>query len=390
MPAVKLGIDCLLKNPPKWIKGARIGLLANQASANAQFEHSSTLLAQKFPGQLKALFSPQHGFYGEKQDNMIESDHSRHPLLKVPVFSLYAESRKPREEMFESIDVLIVDLPDVGTRVYTFIYTLAYCMEAAGKWGKKVAVLDRPNPVNGISVEGNSLKKGCDSFVGLFPIPMRHGLTIAEIARTWRGAFGVECDLEVIPMTGWDRRMFWEDTGLPWIMPSPNLPAFDSAAVYPGQVIWEGTNISEGRGTTKPFEIFGAPFINPRELKENIKKRKLEGFILRDIFFQPAFHKWSDSVCGGFQIHITDIRKYRPYFTSLCILQDILSLYRDEFTWKQPPYEYEFERLPIDLILGDGGLRISIENGEDLNEIADSWNDTLKAFEEMRREYLLY
>ncbi|MFZ5993864.1 MAG: exo-beta-N-acetylmuramidase NamZ family protein [Thermodesulfobacteriota bacterium] len=390
MPGGELGIERFVRNPPPWIKGARLGLLANQASVDSRFEHTSTLLARAFPGQLVAFFNPQHGFRGEKQDNMVESDHSRDPLLKVPIFSLYGESRTPSPEMFDHIDVLLVDVQDVGTRVYTFIYTLAYCMEAAGKWNKKVVILDRPNPIGGLLTEGNLLNEDLRSFVGLFPIPMRHGLTIGEIAKLWKGAFGMDCDLEVVPLGGWRRDMLFADTGLPWVMPSPNMPTPDTALVYPGQVIWEGTNVSEGRGTTRPFELFGAPFIEPARLKERIAKRRIAGVIFREAWFQPTFHKWAGEVCGGLQIHVTDPRVYRPYYTTLCLLQDILALYPDNFAWRQPPYEYEYEKLPIDLILGDDAVRYALEEGADLIDLTASWEDDLASFEELRRGFFLY
>lgn len=387
---VELGIGRFVKDPPGWIKDARLGLLANQASVDSRFEHASMLLARAFPGQMTAFFNPQHGFQGEKQDNMAESGHSRAPLLNVPIFSLYGETRTPSPEMFDHIDVLLVDMQDVGARVYTFIYTLAYCMKAAGKRDKKVVVLDRPNPIGGLLTEGNLLKKDLCSFVGLFPIPMRHGLTIGEIARLWKGAFGMDCDLEVAPMRGWQREMLFADTGLPWVMPSPNMPTPDTTLVYPGQVIWEGTNVSEGRGTTRPFELFGAPFIEPTRLKERIAKRRINGVVFREAWFQPTFHKWAGEVCGGFQLHVTDPWSYRPYYTTLCLLQDIASLYPDNFAWRQPPYEYEYEKLPIDLILGDDAVRCALEKGDDLIDLTASWEDDSAPFEELRRQFFLY
>ena len=387
---ISLGLENLVASAPPQIKNARLGLLANQASVNSRFEHSSAFLARSFPGKLTALFNPQHGFFGEKQDNMIESPNYHDPWLNIPVFSLYGETRKPTEEMFNLIDVLLVDLQDVGTRVYTFIYTLAYCMEAAREWGKTIAILDRPNPIGGLAIEGNLLKESFRSFVGLFPLPMRHGLTIGEIGRMWKEAFGLDCDLLVIPMRGWGREMFFQDTGLPWVMPSPNMPSLETALVYPGQVIWEGTNVSEGRGTTRPFEIFGAPFIEPRRLKQKSVERALDGVVLRETHFQPTFHKWIGKVCGGFQLHITDPRSYKPYYTTLSILSDIISSYPDSFAWREPPYEYEYEKRPIDLILGDDNIREALERGVDPKEIDESWAHDLARFEEMRREYFLY
>lgn len=390
LPQVELGIEQFIKEPPKWIQGTRLGLLANQASVDRRFEHAATLLARSFPGRLAALFNPQHGFHGEKQDNMTESDDDHDPALNIPIFSLYGQTRKPYKEMFEHIDVLLIDLQDVGTRVYTFIYTLAYCMEAAKEWDKRVVVFDRPNPIGGLLTEGNLLRDRFRSFVGRFPIPMRHGLTIGEVARLWQGAFGMDCDLEVIPMRGWRREMLFRDTNLPWVMPSPNMPTPDTPLVYPGQVIWEGTNISEGRGTTRPFELFGAPFIAPRRLKDKIAGRHLKGFVLREAYFEPTFHKWAGEVCGGFQIHVTDPQTYRPYYATLCLLQDVMSVYKDAFAWREPPYEYEYERLPVDIILGDDTVRKALEEGADLRELKASWDEDLEAFEELRRGFFLY
>ncbi len=387
---IELGIERFIKEPPKWLKGARLGLLANQASVDRHFEQAATLLARSFPGRLTALLNPQHGFHGEKQDNMIESNHGHDPVLNIPIFSLYGRTRKPSKEMFDPIDILLVDLQDVGTRVYTFIYTLAYCMEAARQWDKKVVVLDRPNPIGGLLTEGNLLKDDFRSFVGLFPIPMRHGLTIGEVASLWREAYGLDCDLEVMPMRGWRREMLFMDTRLPWVMPSPNMPTPDTALVYPGQVVWEGTNISEGRGTTRPFELFGAPFIEPGPLKDRFSKRRIDGVILREVSFQPTFHKWAGHVCSGFQLHVTDVRTYKPYYTSLCLLQDTMSLYPDAFSWREPPYEYEYEKLPIDLILGDDSVRRALEEGADLCELTASWDSHLNSFEALRQQFFLY
>ncbi len=263
MPVVKTGLEVFLDTPPPSVKGQRLGLLCNPASVDRRLVHARQRIDRTFPGQLKALYAPQHGFYAEKQDNMIESADRLDPATGLPVFSLYGDTRVPTRSMMDPIDVMLVDLQDVGTRVYTFIYTLSYCMEAARQYGKKIIVLDRPNPVGGLRVEGNLLDPDCSSFVGRYPIPMRHGLTIGELALLFNTHFGIGCDLEVVSMQGWKREMIFSQTGLPWVAPSPNLPTPASAMVYPGQVIWEGTNISEGRGTTQPFELFGAPFIAP-------------------------------------------------------------------------------------------------------------------------------
>jgi uncharacterized protein YbbC (DUF1343 family) len=390
MENVKTGLECLIAAPPEWLFGKRIGLLCNPASVDRRFRHARTLIHQTFPGQLTALFSPQHGFYAEKQDNMIESENGRDPLLQIPLFSLYGKTRIPTKEMLDTIDVLIVDLQDAGTRVYTFIYTLSYCMEAARDQGKSVLVLDRPNPVNGRQVEGNCLSMDCASFVGRYPIPMRHGLTIGEMAGLFNRNYGIGCHLEVIPMTGWKRAMGYADTGLPWVAPSPNLPTPASAIVYPGQVIWEGTNVSEGRGTTQPFELFGAPFLAPERILSSLTDKDLQGIVLRETAFEPTSGKWQGKRCSGFQIHVMDPDSYQPYITSLKLLQAVMRHHVNDFSWKNPPYEYEFERLPIDLIIGDAEIRKRMERMDSVDDIAESWNPGLNRFVEDSRNHHLY
>ncbi len=387
---VQTGLESFIETPPARISDLRLGLLCNQASVDFRFHHAGGLIHHRFPGRLTAMFSPQHGFHTDKQDNMIESDDLFDPSLRVPIYSLYGKTRQPSKQMFENIDVLLVDLQDVGTRVYTFIYTLAYCMEAAKKYGKEIIVFDRPNPVGGEAVEGNLLRPSLSSFVGRYPIPMRHGLTIGELATLFNNHFGIDCDLTVIPMKGWQRGMYFSQTGLPWIAPSPNLPTPTSAIVYPGQVIWEGTNVSEGRGTTQPFELFGAPFVTSEELSVVLEKEKLSGIVLRPVGFEPTSNKWSGKLCRGFQIHVTDPDRYAPYGTSLRLLRAILSLYGDRFSWKTPPYEYDYNNLPIDLIMGDTSIRKRIEALEPISSLEESWQDELAEFDAIRKEALIY
>ena len=390
MQKLQTGLDRLIKEPGRWLSRQRIGLLCNPASVDSRFEHARRLIDQAFPRQLKALYSPQHGFFAEKQDNMIESGDLLDPVLQIPVYSLYGKSRKPDARMFEPIDVLLVDLQDVGTRVYTFIYTLSYCLEAARQYGVRVIVLDRPNPINGIHVEGNCLATDCASFVGRYPIPMRHGLTIGELAKLFNDHFAIGCELEVVAMNGWQRDMLFDDTGLGWVAPSPNLPAPASTLVYPGQVILEGTNLSEGRGTTQPFELFGAPYLDPAKVVSALEKADLPGVILRPAVFEPTSNKWQATPCRGFQIHVTDPARYRPYATTLHLLRAILSVHGRDFEWKPPPYEYEHERMPIDLIIGDGRIRQRLENLEPIEEIEADWQSPLKQFMEIRKDFLLY
>ena len=390
MTTVTTGLEQLLRDAHPWIRGRRLGLLCNPASIDRRYTHARDALMQCFPGQLKALYAPQHGFWAEKQDNMVESDHMTDPATGLPVFSLYGETRIPTPAMLDPIDVLLVDLQDVGTRVYTFIYTLSYCMEAARDCGRQVLVLDRPNPVNGRQVEGNLLKPQWSSFVGRFALPMRHGLTIGELARLFNDRFGIGCELEVVAMDGWGRTMWFGETGLPWVAPSPNMPTPDTAAVYPGQVIWEGTNISEGRGTALPFEICGAPYLDVTRVGKMLADKRLPGVVLRPLTFEPTSGKHAQTPCHGFQLHITDRDRYQPYLTTLQLLQAIIRCHPDAFAWKAPPYEYEFEKRPIDLILGDADLRRCIEAQEDPEMLARGWQGELLAFREACRPSLLY
>ena len=387
---IQTGLENYIKSPPEWITKKLLGLLSNSASVDKNLSSSRALIEKHFPGKLTALFSPQHGFFAEKQDNMIESQNVVDSLLKIPVFSLYGKTRIPAKEMFDLIDVIIIDLQDAGTRVYTFIYTMSFCLEAAKKFGKKVLILDRPNPINGLMVEGNCLSPEYSSFVGRYPIPMRHGLTIGELALMFNNHFKISCDLTVIPMKGWRRSMYFQDTGLPWIPPSPNLPTPVSAMVYPGQVLWEGTNISEGRGTTQPFELFGAPFINTEKILSESDLNRLPGMVLRQTVFEPTSNKWQGKQCKGFQIHITEPDKYRPYITTLKLLRAVIFYNKNQFDWKPPPYEYEFEKFPIDLIIGDKKIRKQIENFDNIDEMAASWEDDINKFIKVSRQFYLY
>ena len=390
MPTVQTGLERLLEDPHRWLNDGRIGFLCNPASVDHQLTHARILLHQALGEQLQALYSPQHGFFAEKQDNMIESTDLIDPALQIPVFSLYGKARIPDARMFEPIDVLLVDLQDVGCRVYTFIYTLSYCLEAAAKYNVQILVLDRPNPINGVDVEGNCLAADCSSFVGRYPIPMRHGLTIGELAGFFNDYFKIGCRLKVIPMAGWKRHMQFADTGLPWVAPSPNMPTAQSALVYPGQVLWEGTNVSEGRGTTQPFELFGAPYIHVEKILASLGNGQIPGAVLRPTVFEPTSSKWHDAACNGFQIHVTDPAIYRPYRTTLLLLQAVISGHRAQFEWKAPPYEYEFERLPIDLIIGDRNIRRRLENLEPVEELEAGWQKELNRFKKIRQEFMIY
>jgi uncharacterized protein YbbC (DUF1343 family) len=390
MSRVTSGLSILLQEPPAWAAGARLGLLSHAPSVGPDLTSARKLVAQRFPGQLQVLFSPQHGLQGEKQDNMIPSADFVDPVLKLPVVSLYGPRLAPPPEVLTAVDVILVDLVDVGTRVYTFAATLAKLMEAAAPLDKKVVVLDRPNPISGSAVEGNLLRPEWASLVGPYPLPMRHGFSLGELARYYNVTQDIGCDLTVIPAAGWRRGDYFDATGLPWVLPSPNLPSLEAAIVYPGQVLLEGTNLSEGRGTTRPFELFGAPFLEPGRILERLKGIELPGVTLRTACFEPTFHKWAGDLCRGFQLHVTDRQTFKPYYTTLCLLAAIRQLYPEQFAWRQPPYEYETVRLPFDLLTGDDAIRWGLENGRSAAELEAAWQDDLGKFMGVRREFLIY
>lgn len=390
MNRIALGIDLLEERMGRRLRKRRLGLLSNQASLDGQLTPSKEVLFRIFPGQVKALFGPQHGHGGEDQDNMIETTHSRDSERNLPVFSLYSETREPKEEMLDLLDTLIIDLQDVGTRVYTFGTTVLNCLKAAARLGKEILILDRPNPIGGEILEGAVLKPELHSFVGAFRFPMRHGLTMAEMALIFDHAFSLDSDLQFVAMKGWKRKTLWPGTGLRWVMPSPNMPVFETALVYPGQVIWEGTNISEGRGTCRPFEMFGAPFLDVQAIAALLPAKASAGCRLQQVTFRPTFHKWQGELCRGFMVHVTDPGTFRPYAFSIAVLRAILLNHGDRFQWKQPPYEYEFERMPIDLILGDRSLREDLEKGLTIKELQAGWEEEIRKFREWREDFLIY
>ncbi len=384
-----LGIDRLLDSPS--IAGKRVGLLSNPASVDAHLQHTADRLAARADVTLAALFGPQHGFDADVQDNMIETRHAHDARRRVPVYSLYSETREPTREMLAGLGALVVDLQDVGTRVYTFVYTMANCRRAAARAQLPVIVCDRPNPIGGIAVEGPVLRPGFESFVGQFPIPMRHGMTIGELARLFNEEFGIGAELTVIDMRGWSRAMFWDDTRLPWVMPSPNMPTLDTAVVYPGMVLFEGTNLSEGRGTTRPFEISGAPWIDGRALAERMNDgARLPGVRFRPVGFEPTFQKHARQPCGGCQIHVTDRQAFQPVVTAVALLAEYRRLDARQFAWRHPPYEYEKEKLPIDILAGSSALTEEIEADVPAREIAAGWEDDVRAFLKVRERFLLY
>jgi len=379
---ISIGLERIVTDQRHLLDGRRFSLVMNRASVDRNVRLACDVLAETFPGQLRALLSPQHGLWGEQQANMIETPHGRHGRLGIPVFSLYSETRRPTEEMLSGIDCLVVDLQDVGTRVYTFIWTMLYCLQECAVRKIPVIVLDRPNPLGGDVAEGPLLDLRYRSFVGEAAIPMRHGLTIGELALLFNRTHDIHADLTVVPMQGWRRNMQFEQTQRLWIPPSPNMPTVQTAFVYPGQVLLEGSNLSEGRGTAVPFEVAGAPFIQPDGFCAELQSLSIEGVQFLPLRFTPAFDKWAGESCGGVSIHVTDRSTFRSYRTTLELLRCCRQLYPDSFRFNAPPYEYEARLLPVDIISGGNRVRsfvmepTSSDSSDVLDELA--WRSEIR------------
>jgi uncharacterized protein YbbC (DUF1343 family) len=388
--AVHTGLDRLVSGDAgAHLKGAAAGLILNPASVTAGLDAAADALAHA-GFALRCLFGPQHGARGDKQDNMVESAPYVDPGTGLPVHSLYSDVRRPTAQMLAGIEVLLFDLQDVGVRVYTFVWTMALAMEACARAGVRFVVLDRPNPVGGTVLEGPVLRAGFESFVGLHPVPLRHGLTVGELARWLNVERGIGCDLEVVPMEGWRRDMVWPETGLPWVLPSPNLPTPDSCTVYPGMVLVEGTNLSEGRGTTRPFELTGAPWVDGRALALRMRAEELPGVSFRACSFEPTFQKHAGSLCNGVQLHVTDAATFRPVRTAVALLRAVRELAPAGFAWRAPPYEYEERLMPIDILWGYDGLRRGLDAGASVDEILAGVEEECAAFAGSTEAYRLY
>lgn len=387
---IRLGLERILDESIGLLRGRRVGLICNQASVDHNYRHAADLFFAHPEIDLVALFGPQHGIRGDVQDNMIETGHGVDVATGLPVYSLYSETREPTDEMLAEVDAVVFDLQDIGGRVYTFIYTMANAMRACRRLGRKMIVLDRPNPINGIDIEGNLLEVGHESFVGQFPIPMRHGMTAGELAMMFNDHFAIGCDLDVVKMEGWCRNEYYDETDGPWVMPSPNMPTVDTAVVFPGTVYFEGTEVSEGRGTTRPFEMIGAPYIDSRIFASILNDLALPGVVFRAIEFIPTFQKHEGVLCGGAFVHVTDRREFLPVLTGLAMTKIIFDRYGSDFSWKKTPYEYVFDRNPFDVIAGSTKVRELYESAgsiDDLRILCVSGNEE---FEALRREYSLY
>jgi uncharacterized protein YbbC (DUF1343 family) len=387
---IMLGVEKLLGKQIDLLRGARIGLVCNQASVDHGFRHVADLFHEHPDINLTALFGPQHGIRGDVQDNMIETGHAIDKKTGRPIYSLYSETREPTEEMLRDVDIIVVDLQDVGTRIYTFVYTLANCMRAAKKFGKKVIACDRPNPIGGIQVAGVVLDPAFASFVGQFPIATRHGMTFCELGRMFNEHFGIGCEAEWVTMSGWTRELWYDDTDGPWVLPSPNIPTAATTAVFPATVHLEGTQMSEGRGTTKPFEFAGAPYIDADDFAAALTRFNFPGVYFRSCVFMPTYQKHAGQACGGVQIHVMDREAFEPVIAGIAIVKTTFDMYGDQFRWKDPPYEYEYDRNPFDLISGTSKIRKAIERGDSLEAIQASWVDPLAEFTALREQFLLY
>lgn len=374
-------------------RGMRIGLVCNPTTVDRRFAHLADLLSARKDVTLARLFGPEHGVRGTAQDMVGVDGVARDARSGAEVVSLYGgsyESLAPPPGSLAGLDALVFDIQDVGSRYYTYVYTMLFCLEAAAKARLPVWVLDRPNPIGGLEIEGNLVEDGFRSFVGLHPLPVRHGLTTGELAGLFAAERKVEVELHVVPLEGWRRPMFWDETGLPWVPPSPNMPTFDTALCYPGQCLLEGTNLSEGRGTTRPFEMFGAPFVDPYALAARLAREDLPGVAFRPLWFQPTFHKHAGKQCGGLMLHVTDRRAFLPFLTGLAVVSACRELWPEDFRWRAEAYEFVQGIPAFDLLCGTDAVRKAIEGGRSLAAIRASFGPAQEAFAERRRRFLRY
>nr|PZM91686.1 MAG: DUF1343 domain-containing protein [Pseudomonadota bacterium] len=393
--SVRTGLDVCVADGFARLKGLRVGAICNPTSVDRNFRHLADLLAAAEGLSLGALFGPEHGVRGTAQDMVAVEGGARDPRTGVVVHSLYGptfDSLMPTPEMLEGLDALVFDIQDVGARYYTYVYTMALCMRAAGRAGLAFFVLDRPNPLGGVEVEGNRVEEPYRSFVGMYDLPARHGMTAGELARLFNELHPPKerCELHVIPCEGWDRRVGWAATGLPWIPPSPNMPTPDTALVYPGMCLVEGTNLSEGRGTTRPFELFGAPFLDPWELAEALGSEDLPGVRFRPCHFEPMFQKHAKTICGGVMLHVDDPQAFRPFRTGVACILWAHRLGGEAFAWRTETYEYRDDVPAIDLLYGSPGLREAAAAGRSVAELAAEWEPVESRFREIRAQHLLY
>jgi len=389
---MRTGLERFLDEPMRWVGRARVGMVANPTTVDRRLAHAVDILHERRDVDLRLLFGPEHGIRGAAQD-MIEVGDARDPATGLPEISLYGKSFQslcPTPVHLSQIDVLLFDIQDIGARYYTYAATMALCMRAAKKNGVKVVILDRPNPIGGAQIEGGGLEPGLENFCGLYPVPQRHAMTLGELARLYNETFAIGCELEVAACEGWRRHWYYDNCDLPWIMPSPNIPTLDTAIVYPGMCLLEGTNLSEGRGTTRPFELFGAPFIDARKLAAELRRYDLPGVIFRPCVIEPAFHKFAGQRCGALQLHVTDRRLFAPYRTGIAVLVAVKSLWPEAFAWRVEPYEFRSDVPAIDLLTGMPRVRVAIESGADLDTVMQIACSGTDAYDAGRERALLY
>lgn len=385
-PKFRLGVDVLLQDKIKTLKNKRVGIITNPTGVNQELTSIVDLMSSHKEINVTALYGPEHGVRGSAQAGQYV-DFYTDPKTGLPVYSLYGITKKPTPEMLENVDVLVFDIQDVGSRFYTYIYTMAFAMEAAKENNKEIIVLDRPNPLGGQEVEGPVLEDKYSSFVGEFPIPVRHGMTVGELALLFNKEFNIGADLTVVKMEGWKRYQHYDETPLEWVLPSPNMPTLETASVYPGAALIEGTNLSEGRGTAKPFELIGAPFINGDELAENLNKLDLPGVLFRSASFTPSFSKHVNVLSHGIQIHVTNRNEYKPFETGLHIVKTVHDMYPNDFAFRTPSSNgISF----FDNLVGNGSIRQGIEQGKTVSQMKAEWKNGLKDFMDVRKKYLLY
>jgi len=385
------GLDVVSRRLPSELNGKRIGLLCHSSSISSDYRHITEIFAGGTGCVLSALFGPQHGLSGQTQDNMIEWEGTVDPHLGIPVYSLYGLHRKPTQSMLKGIEAFVVDLQDVGARLYTYIWTVKLCMEACTEAGIPVWVLDRPNPIGRIPVDGPVLNEEYFTFVGGACIPLCHRMTLGEMALWIREKYIPRCDLHVIRAEGWRRNSLYSETGLPWVLPSPNMPTEQSASVYPGTVLAEALNLSEGRGTVIPFELTGAPWIDGRRLLEEMRSRKLPGCRFRMHDFIPTFNKYAGEYCRGIQIHVTDHSVFRPVATALHLFDAIIRTSPGgSLKFNPPPYEYEYDLMPFDILSGDDRMREVLTKGLSLQEETERWEASATLFKSEFRQIALY
>ncbi len=388
MSRTRSGLEQLLARP-RILAGKRLGLIANPSAVTPELTHAALALLGARAVRLRALFGPEHGIWADAQD-LIEVEDSRDPKTGLPVWSLYGRTRVPTAEMLDGVEALLFDIQDVGSRYYTFVYTMLHAMEACAAHGRTLVVLDRPNPIGGLAVDGNVLEPAFRSFVGLHTLAARHGMTVGELALMFRDERRLDLDLRVVRMKGWRRAMSFEDTGLPWVMPSPNMPTVDTAYVYPGGCLIEGTNLSEGRGTTRPFELVGAPWLDGWALADAMNRERLSGVRFRAAYFTPTFHKHAGQLCGGVFVHVTDRRRFPAFHAYLLLIEKARKQDPRRFAWRQPPYEYEHVKPPIDILCGTDRVRLALERGEPVRRLLPQWRSDVAAFRRRRAKYLLY